>query len=62
MPEAAAAIRHPKPSPPIQEQLSDAEKKAADDGVAAGSSNSNSSVVPNNSEIEEERADGVEVI
>ncbi|XP_020600295.1 peroxisomal membrane protein PEX14-like isoform X2 [Phalaenopsis equestris] len=61
LPESAAAIRHLKPSPPIQEQHSNAEK-TPNDGIAAGSSNSgqdieshgSSSVAPHNNEIAEE--------
>ncbi|KAH0466752.1 hypothetical protein IEQ34_003990 [Dendrobium chrysotoxum] len=71
LPEAAAAIRHPKSSLPIQKQHSDNDKITTSDAVAAGSSGSGGdvesygspSVVPNNnSEIEEERADGIEFI
>ncbi|KAK8970556.1 hypothetical protein KSP40_PGU017627 [Platanthera guangdongensis] len=76
IPESAAAIRHPKPPPPAQEQHSGDEKvipssPESDGSVAEGQSNSGGEVVlspggayvlPDRSEIEEERVDAVEVM
>ncbi|XP_020573088.1 peroxisomal membrane protein PEX14 [Phalaenopsis equestris] len=56
MPESAAAIRHRKPSTPIQDQSS------GDDENAAKSSIDSHAAVSQQSEIEEVRENGVEVI